>query len=260
MTLNTKICQQCGNIIHGQGKKFCSLHCWAIWANKTYKKLNNKPVKYCIHCGKIILKYGIKFCCIRCSVKYNNKFSSKRMTETWERRPRPFHSVETREKIRQIDLKLWANKEWAIQKQKTLRLAQQIIPNNKEKLLQNILDSVFPDTWIFIGDGKIPIGGKHPDFYDKSTNLIDLYGDYWHRNHNPQDRIDYFKQIGYNCLVIWEHELQDKNKLTEKIINWYPIKCSHQIELGQTAGELADSGILSKWVQQTQFTRRGCTQ
>mgnify|MGYP001586202353 FL=1 len=144
------------------------------------------------------------------------------------------HSIQTREKIRQADLKFWANKEWAIERSKKLRLAQHIMPNNQEKSLQNLLELLFPNTWTFIGDGKIPIGGKHPDFYDNKNAIIELFGDYWHRGENPQNRIDFFKNINYNCIVIWEHELRHKKELTQKLLTWYPKQCSHKIELSGT--------------------------
>lgn len=51
----------------------------------------------------------------------------------------------------------------------------------------------FEDFFTFVGDGKVIIGGKNPDFInEKNKKLIEVYGDYWHKGQNPQDRIDYF--------------------------------------------------------------------
>ena len=50
---------------------------------------------------------------------------------------------------------------------------------------------------------------------------IELYGNYWHKNDNPQDRIDLFKQFGYDTLIIWEHELKDIEKVKNRIMKFH---------------------------------------
>jgi hypothetical protein len=35
-----------------------------------------------------------------------------------------------------------------------------------------------------------------------------------------QERIDFFKRCGYNCLVIWEHELDDEQFVKNKVEMW----------------------------------------
>lgn len=63
----------------------------------------------------------------------------------------------------------------------------------------------------YVGDGEFWIGNKNPDFIhtDKSERkVIELYGDYWHRGHNPQDRIDLFAKSNFVCTVIWEREFK----------------------------------------------------
>ena len=45
----------------------------------------------------------------------------------------------------------------------------------------------------------------------------EVFGDYWHRGQNPQDRIDTFKPFGFETLVIWERELNDIDAVAEKI-------------------------------------------
>lgn len=43
-----------------------------------------------------------------------------------------------------------------------------------------------------------------PDFVNiKKRKVIEGFGDYWHRNDNPQDKIDSFGKFGYDCLIIW---------------------------------------------------------
>ena len=71
----------------------------------------------------------------------------------------------------------------------------------------------------FTGKGKVVIGGKVPDFanINGKKQLLELFGDYWHKGQNPQDRIDKFAKFGYQCLVIWEYELKDSKTLVHKI-------------------------------------------
>ena len=88
--------------------------------------------------------------------------------------------------------------------------------------MQKLLESVRLKNWKFNGDFTgLTISGKSPDFWDGNKKVIELYGDYWHNGQNPQDRIDLFKQSGYECLIIWEHELKnDPICVLEKIIDF----------------------------------------
>jgi len=97
-------------------------------------------------------------------------------------------------------------------------------PNKSEKYLRDLLDEMYPNEWMFVGDGKIKIDNKYPDFININGKklIIELYGDYWHKNDDPLDRIKTFKPYGYNTLVIWESELKNdldniKNKIKEFI-------------------------------------------
>jgi len=59
---------------------------------------------------------------------------------------------------------------------------------------------------------------KNPDFKIKGQNkVIELYGDYWHKNDNPDDLIEAYKEAGLDCLIIWEHELKDVDSVLIRI-------------------------------------------
>lgn len=90
-------------------------------------------------------------------------------------------------------------------------------PNRVEIFLDNILQENFPNEWEYVGNGKLIINGLIPDFanINGKKQLIELFGDYWHKDDNPEDRINKFAELGYTCLVIWESELKD----IEKVIN-----------------------------------------
>jgi very-short-patch-repair endonuclease len=62
-----------------------------------------------------------------------------------------------------------------------------------------------------VSDGEI----KHitPDFRVPGTlRLIEVFGDYWHKNDDPQDRINLWESVGCECIVVWEHEINKQDK------------------------------------------------
>lgn len=59
--------------------------------------------------------------------------------------------------------------------------------------------------WIRGEDGK----SKNPDFKKTGSKaVIEVWGDYWHRDQNPQDLIDWYSDNGYSCEIYWEHEVK----------------------------------------------------
>ena len=65
--------------------------------------------------------------------------------------------------------------------------------------------------------------------YSKRTTDIEFFGDYWHTGKNikeatpeehEQNRINHFKKHGYNTLIVWENELSNIRKLSNKIISF----------------------------------------
>ena len=97
-------------------------------------------------------------------------------------------------------------------------------PNKPETMILNILNSLFPNQWEYTGNFTFTIAGKCPDFVNCNgqKKVIEMYGDYWHRNDDPQDRIDLFSKFGYDTLIIWESELKDIRKV-EKAIETFAI-------------------------------------
>lgn len=120
-----------------------------------------------------------------------------------------------RGKISANSLAMWKNKE----SQERMRIARNAKPNRAESSLCSILDTVYPGEWKYTGDFSFIINGKCPDFVNCNgqKKIIELFGDYWHRGENPQDRIDVFTPFGYETLVIWEHELKQIESVTNKI-------------------------------------------
>ena len=128
---------------------------------------------------------------------------------------RQWQDTEFAESVRQTMKERWQDPEFRERVKKALNLK----PNKAELKLDSILNILFPSKYKFVGDFTFFLGGKCPDFMNVNGRklLIELYGDYWHRNDDPQERIDYFKQFGFDTLVIWEHELKDAEALSERI-------------------------------------------
>jgi len=129
---------------------------------------------------------------------------------------------ETKEKIRKSVENLWLNPEY---RDKTIQASMKsrlIKPNKIEKLLDEILQRLLPNEYRYVGNGEFILGGKCPDFLNINgkKRLIELFGDYWHENDNPEERINFFKIFGFETLVVWEHEFNDIDMLCEKIIQF----------------------------------------
>lgn len=62
--------------------------------------------------------------------------------------------------------------------------------------------------WLRFKDGT----HKCPDFINNDMKIIvEVYGDYWHKNDNPEGIINKYKEIGWKCYVFWEHEIMKEN-------------------------------------------------
>ena len=73
--------------------------------------------------------------------------------------------------------------------------------------------------WVKFKDGKI----KNPDFVFENYNIcIEVYGNYWHKNDNPELLINKYKEIGWRCLVLWEKEINENSLWSlSEIINQF---------------------------------------
>jgi len=126
--------------------------------------------------------------------------------------------------------KLWENLEF-VKDQTELWNCR---PNKSEKLLVKLLQKLFPNEWKYVGDASfwLKIDGKliNPDFININgqKKIIELFGDYWHgeertgvsNEQHEQERVNLLSQFGYETLVVWEHELDNENKLKEKLLQF----------------------------------------
>lgn len=83
------------------------------------------------------------------------------------------------------------------------------------KLYPNLKYTGDKKIWIKFKDGNM----KNPDFISQREKfVIEVYGDYWHKNDDPNSLIKKYNDIGYNCLVLWEHEINDNSSIIPEII------------------------------------------
>lgn len=116
---------------------------------------------------------------------------------------------------------------------RSIIIGNQKSPNGPETVLMELLESLYPREYKYTGgNGEIVIAGKCPDFINVNgqKKIIELFGDYWHRGQDPQDRIDVFKPYGYDTLIIWENELKDIERVK------FAIREFHEKENGAEHG------------------------
>ncbi len=98
-------------------------------------------------------------------------------------------------------------------------------PNGMEKELRTILNARFPGEWSYVGDGKLLVGTLNPDFVHTSRPLvIEYFGTYWHDKahtnrplYQEESRRGYFKERGYEMLVLQEWDLDHPLTLVHKV-------------------------------------------
>lgn len=138
-----------------------------------------------------------------------------------------------RRDISVISKHMWQNPEFKDRIVKASRLGMSLHPNKPETVIMDMLESICPGEFKFVGDGQVIIAGKNPDFININGHkqIIELFGDYWHGKmarcyeETEKGRIKLFKQYGFDTLVIWERELRVPNKVADKIAKFTSSNC-----------------------------------
>jgi hypothetical protein len=121
------------------------------------------------------------------------------------------HSPESKAKIGMATRRLFKTEEYVSSWSKGMTS----LPNK----LERHFDSITPKNVKYTGDGKFFLTFKdgtvkNPDFViEHSRKVIEVYGDYWHRNDNPEDIVKAYIEIGFDCLVVWEREIHENEEL-----------------------------------------------
>lgn len=111
--------------------------------------------------------------------------------------------------------RLWKTESYVTNQMRARKVRQ----NKMEHKMEELLNKYFPSQWAFVGDGQFIIDGICPDFININgeKQVIELYGNYWHRGEDPQIRKDRLKRFGYACLVIWEKQLSNEQEFVSLV-------------------------------------------
>lgn len=104
------------------------------------------------------------------------------------------------------------------------RIFSKLKPTKLELKLNRLLQVNLPNEFKYVGNGEFILGSKNPDFLNINgkKQVIEVFGNYWHTqkdmpyHQTEQGCKEYYKQYGFDCLIVWEKEL---NLSEEQIIN-----------------------------------------
>jgi len=220
-------CPMCGKTFINKRcriKKTCSKEC-------KYKLLgeNAKSGKYvkCNNCNKMVYRtpFEIKtfkniFCSVDCHSEYKSReykknpiilHNIKNARKKWQ------HLMDTKPEYRS---KVYANWHKAMAKN----------PNNPEQQFINIIKK-HNLPYKYNKRGETVINGKIPDFIntDGKKEVVEIFGHLWHsplwnykfkgaiKNKGYNETIKHYKKQGYNCIIIWDYELDNENLVLQKM-------------------------------------------
>jgi len=141
------------------------------------------------------------------------KSLSKGVIEVWKDPNSKFNSKEWRELQRKNALEQFKDPV----KLKNYIDGTRRQPNKQENFLTKLIGEIFSKKFEYVGDSKVWIDGKNPDWISKDKKVIEFFGRYWHKDEDEKERKVHFGKNGYKCLVIWEEELKDIFSLSKKI-------------------------------------------
>lgn len=250
----SRLCLTCGkeiDDINHPNKKFCSYICY----NRNRPKRSIALIKFCKFCGKEFItmrnsprKYCSRSCfskvsllpreeknCFICGKafiviensiqKYCSRFCQHKSLighVSLNKKEKVMHFCRCGcGKLCQSNYILghntkdnWKNPEYA---KKVMHRREMSKPENEFNKM--IVENCFP--YIYTGNVSnktVVIGGKIPDFtHETEKKVIEIWGNFFHKGQNPQDRIDYFGKYGYDCLIIWASELHNRLDVFHKV-------------------------------------------
>lgn len=210
-------CKRCGKIFKPSHSttKYCSVKCGIFDRRKSV-------LIRCDNCGKTFIRKKSlinehNFCSDSCLKLFrSNKMKGNKYRHGIK------HNQETKELLRQYMLKRFKDPsyvEW---------FKNQFFRNDKRmNNLESFFNEITPEEVVFKGDGKFFVTFKdgrvkNPDFViSHQRKVIELFGDYWHKGENPQELIDQYNKIGFDCLVFWESEVYNNtDEVLRKVLDF----------------------------------------
>ena len=131
------------------------------------------------------------------------------------------HTEEAKKKMSDVRKKLFKDKKFLENFYIYNKIGKIERPNKQEVRIINILNEICPGKYEFVGDFKLWINGRNPDFINKDKRrVIEFFGKYWHREEDVEERSNHFMKEGYETLIIWDYELKNIEKVKNKILKF----------------------------------------
>jgi len=135
---------------------------------------------------------------------------SKSMRKVWED---PIY----RETVSNTHKGNWKNPEYRKKVVDSLRRR----PTSPERHITYILNKYFPEKWVYVGDKGPKPKIRQPDWSHAYLKKVICYDEYfWHtlvRDDKPSIKINYFANLGYDCLVLTNEDLLEIETLPDRI-------------------------------------------
>jgi len=119
-----------------------------------------------------------------------------------------------------------------IHKEKTIKAQLKGLFKRPTRIEQKYIElfKIYNVSLNYCGDGSLVIGFKNPDFVEangkklcvevvnKNEKSVKRKGrKYYSWQEYEQQRIEHFEKYGWRCIVLWEDELKEPEKVIEKV-------------------------------------------
>ena len=177
------------------------------WHSEEFRAKNGKA-----HKGKVISQETRLKMSKANQGRQRTKDTIEKFVKSRRANGKPWHTKKTIQTMKQNFLDPKFCKKWF--------KAHSVLPNKLELRVQRWLNKMFPNEYKYVGDFQTFIGGKCPDFMNVNgqKKLIEVFGDYWHQDDDPQKRIDHFSEYGFKTLVLWESDINSNPKRAKQAI------------------------------------------
>ena len=171
-----------------------------------------------------------KFCGNECTIKWRKEHPPIPKGITYEKHYGVLKAKQIKKKIGIKSLGRQARLGIPFTPEQLKRVLRTRTPNKDELKLNKILKTNWPKEWKFVGDGKVWIQGKNPDFININGKklIIELFGNRWHEEKEADERKKIFAKYGYQTFILWDYELKNKKKTTQMLENFININKKYE--------------------------------